>query len=516
MEPLSVAIAALVAAVATWLLRGFIATRRADTAERRAKDRIEEAKTRADKLLSEAESKRDQLDALAKEESGRVRAEADSDLKVRRAEIARLEERILQREESIEAKLDDASRKTQALKDKERNLENLADELRQKKGQHIHELERIARLNATQAKQILMKEIEEDLRHESGKMIRQIEEETKLEADRKVRSILATCMQRVAAGHSAETTVSVVNLPSDDMKGRIIGKEGRNIRALQSITGVDFIIDDTPSTVVLSCFNGMRREIAKLTLDKLVKDGRIHPASIEDTYYQSKSEIEQRTIEEGEQATFEVDVHGIHPELIKLLGRMKYRTSYGQNLLAHSIEVAQLSALIADELGASSKTAKRAALVHDVGKVVSHEVEGPHAAVGANLARRYKESDAVVHAIESHHNEVEPQTVEAVIVQVADAISGARPGARGESLENYVKRLKDLEEIATAFDGVKKAFAIQAGREVRVMVNPDDVNDDEATAISHEIANKIAEELEFPGQIKVIVIRESRSVDVAK
>ncbi len=515
MEALIAVIAALIAAAATWALRGMLSTRRVDTAERRAKDRVDEAKRKAEQLLSETESTKAHLEDLAKEDASRIRAEADSELKTRRSEIARLEERVLQREETLEAKLADAERKIQTLEDRERNLGNIADELKEKKREHVRELERIVGLNAAQAKQILMKEIEDDLRHESGKKIRQIEDETKLEADRRVRSILATCMQRVAAGHSAETTTSVIELPSDDMKGRIIGKEGRNIRALQSLTGVDFIIDDTPSTVVLSCFDGVRREIARLTLEKLVKDGRIHPASIEDTYYQSRSEIEQRIIEAGEQATYEVDVHGLHPELIKMLGRMSFRTSYGQNVLAHSVEVSRLSALIAEELGASPKTAKRAALLHDIGKVVSHEVEGPHAKVGADIARRYKESDAVAHAMESHHNESEPQTVEAVIVQIADALSGARPGARGESLEQYIKRLKELEDIASAHVGVDKVFAIQAGREVRIMVSPEDVDDDEAAAISREVAKEIEEKLEFPGQIKVNVIRESRAIEIA-
>jgi ribonuclease Y len=314
----------------------------------------------------------------------------------------------------------------------------------------------------------------------------------------------------------AETTVSVINLPSDDMKGRIIGREGRNIRVLENLTGVDFIIDDTPSAVVLSAFDGVRREIAKLTLDKLLQDGRIHPARIEEAYYQAKSEIEHHITEQGEQALFEADVHAVHPELVKLLGRLRYRTSYGQNVLAHSIEVSRLAAMMAEELGASAKTARRAALLHDIGKAVSHEVEGPHALVGGTLARRYKEPEAVAHAMEAHHNEVEMQTVEAVIVQTADALSGARPGARGESLEHYVKRLKDLEEIAERRDGVDKVYAMQAGREIRVMVAPGEVGDDEAALLSREIARDIEKELEYPGQIKVTVIRESRAVDYAK
>jgi ribonuclease Y len=323
-------------------------------------------------------------------------------------------------------------------------------------------------------------------------------------------------MQRLAAGHAAETTVSLVELPSDDMKGRIIGREGRNIRALENITGVDFIIDDTPSAVVLSAFDGVRREIAKLTLEKLVQDGRIHPARIEEAFYQARSEIEHHIVEQGEQALFEANVHSMHPELVKLLGRLKYRTSYGQNVLSHSVEVARLAAMMADELGASAKTARRAALLHDIGKAVSHETEGPHALVGGDLARRYGEPEAVAHAMEAHHNEVEMQTVEAVIVQTADSLSGARPGARGESLEHYVKRLKELEEVASRRVGVEKVYAMQAGRELRVIVAPGEVSDEEAALLSHEIARDIERELEYPGQIKVTVIRESRAVDVAK
>jgi ribonucrease Y len=451
-----------------------------------------------------------------KQELAQLREQVELELRERRAETVRLEERVLQREESLEARLEDISRREQSLADRERNAENLRNELREARHAHVRELERIAGLTQAQAKQILLREIEGEARHESGKLIRQIEEETRRDADRRVRSILSVTMQRLAAGHAAETTVSVINLPSDDMKGRIIGREGRNIRVLENLTGVDFIIDDTPSAVVLSAFDGVRREIAKLTLDKLLQDGRIHPARIEEAYYQAKSEIEHHITEQGEQALFEADVHAVHPELVKLLGRLRYRTSYGQNVLAHSIEVSRLAAMMAEELGASAKTARRAALLHDIGKAVSHEVEGPHALVGGTLARRYKEAEAVAHAMEAHHNEVEMQTVEAVIVQTADALSGARPGARGESLEHYVKRLKDLEEIAERRDGVDKVYAMQAGREIRVMVAPGEVGDDEAALLSREIARDIEKELEYPGQIKVTVIRESRAVDYAK
>jgi ribonuclease Y len=362
----------------------------------------------------------------------------------------------------------------------------------------------------------LLKEIEDQARHDAARRIRQIEEETKRDADRRVRNILSVCMQRVAAGHAAETTVSVVQLSADDMKGRIIGREGRNIRALENLTGVDFIIDDTPGAVVLSGFDGVRREIARLTLEKLLQDGRIHPARIEEMYYQAKSELESHIVEIGEQAVFDANVQGLNPELIALLGRLQFRTSYGQNVLAHSIEVSRVAAMMAEELGASPKTARRAALLHDIGKGVSHEIEGPHALVGGDLARKHGEPEAVAHAMEAHHNEVEPQTIEAVIVQAADALSGARPGARGESLDQYVKRLRDLEQIATRHKGVDKVYAMQAGREIRVMVAPSSIDDDAATLLSYEIAREIEKELEYPGQIKVTVIRESRAVEYAR
>ncbi|MEA2391231.1 MAG: ribonucrease, partial [Solirubrobacteraceae bacterium] len=358
----------------------------------------------------------------------------DAELLERRAELGRIEERILNKEETLDAKLADLARREQALAARERNVQRDREKLDSAKSQHLRELERIGGLTANQAKQMLLRDIEGEVRHESARLVRQIEEETKRDADRRVRNILSACMQRIAAGHAAETTVSVVQLNADDMKGRIIGREGRNIRALENLTGVDFIIDDTPNAVVLSSFDGVRREIARLTLEKLLQDGRIHPARIEEMYYQAKSEIDSHIIESGEQAVFEVGVQSLNPELVRLLGRMKYRTSYGQNVLAHSIEVAQLAAMMAEELGASAKTARRAALLHDIGKAVSHEVEGPHALVGGDLARRHGEEEAVAHAMEAHHNEVEPQTVEAVIVQAADALSGARPGARGESL----------------------------------------------------------------------------------
>jgi ribonuclease Y len=419
----------------------------------------------------------------------------DAELPERSAALARREDTLAQRELEVQ-------RQREALADDRQELQR--------------SLERVSGLSAARAKQLLLKEIEEGAKHDAARRIREIEEETKREAERRVRNILSVCMQRLAAGHAAETTVSVVQLSADDMKGRIIGREGRNIRALENLTGVDFIIDDTPGAVVLSGFDGVRREIARLTLEKLLQDGRIHPARIEEMYYQAKSELETHIVEMGEQGVFEAGVQGVHPELVRLLGRLKFRTSYGQNVLAHSIEVSRLSAMMADELGASAKTARRAALLHDIGKAVTHEIEGPHALVGGDLARKYGESEAVAHAMEAHHNEVEPQTIEAVIVQAADALSGARPGARGESLEQYVKRLRDLEQIATRHKGVDKVYAMQAGREIRVMVAPGTIDDDAATLLSYEIAREIEKELDYPGQIKVTVIRESRAIEYAR
>jgi ribonuclease Y len=433
----------------------------------------------------------------------------EDDLRERRAEMVRLEESLLTKEEALEGRLGGLSEREKLLRAREEEIAKVRE-------RHVRELERVAGMSASQAKQLLLKELTDQVRHDGAKLVRQIEEETKRDADRRVRNILSVVMQRLAAGHAAETTVSVVQLPADDMKGRIIGREGRNIRALEHLTGVDFIIDDTPNAVILSGFDGVRREIARLTLEKLLQDGRIHPARIEETYYQAKSELEQHIMECGEQACFDANVQSLDPELMKLLGRLKYRTSYGQNVLAHSVECAHLAAMMADELGASAKTARRGALLHDIGKAVSHEIEGPHALVGGDIARKHGETEAVAHAMEAHHNEVEPQTVEAVIVQAADALSGARPGARGESLEQYVKRLRDLEQIATRHDGVDKVYAMQAGREIRVMVLPGSLDDDGAVLLSHEIAREIEKELEYPGQIKVTVIRESRATDYAR
>jgi ribonuclease Y len=381
--------------------------------------------------------------------------------------------------------------------------------------QKLRELERISGLSVAEARRELLAELEDDLRHERARLIRQVEDETRHDAERRARSILVTAMQRLAAPQASEATVTSVQLASDELKGRIIGREGRNIRALETVTGIDVIVDDTPGVVVLSGFDGMRREVARVTLEKLLADGRIHPARIEEAYAQAKSELDRRVVELGEQAGLEAGIGAVHPDLTRLLGRLRFRTSYSQNVLAHSVECARLATLLAGELDASPKIAARAALLHDVGKAVSHEVEGPHALVGAELARRHGESDAVVHAIEAHHNEVEPRTVEAVIVQIADALSGARPGARGESLEHYVTRLQDLEGVAARHAGVDKVYAMHAGRELRVIVRPEEIDDDGATILSRDIAREVERELEYPGQVKVTVIRESRSTEIA-
>ena len=443
-------------------------------------------------------------------------SDGDGELRQREEQLMRSAARSQSLERSLDRRTEEIERREREFEKRAAQLEVEREELDRLRDEHTRALERVAGLSAGQAKNALLKDVEDQARHDSARIIRQVEEETKRDAERRVRSILSVAMQRLAASHAAETTVSVVQLPSDDMKGRIIGREGRNIRALENLTGVDFIIDDTPNAVVLSAFDGVRREIARMTLEKLLQDGRIHPARIEETYYQAKSELEGHIVELGEEAVFEADVHGLDPELTKLLGRLRFRTSYGQNVLAHSIECAQLAAMMAHELGASAKTARRAALLHDIGKAVSHEIEGPHALVGGDLVRRHGGPEAVAHAMEAHHNEVEPQTVEAVLVQAADALSGARPGARGESLEQYVTRLRDLEQIAARHPGVDKVYAMQAGREIRVMVAPGELDDDGAALLSHEIAREIEKELEFPGQIKVTVIRESRAVEYAK
>ena len=479
-----------------------------------------EAAARRDELINgakrEAENLRREAEIEAREQAVRVRAEAERDAQERRAQITRLEERVLAKQDELEAKLTELLRREQGLADRETHIKELQGNLKEAKDREVGALERISGLTVNEAKTELLDRAEGLIRHELARRVRQLEEEAQLDARRRARNLVADALQRVAASHAAETTSSVVELPSDDMKGRIIGREGRNIRSLEHLTGVDIIIDDTPQAVVLSSFDGIRREVARLTLAKLIEDGRIQPARIEEMYYQSKAEIEDHIRQAGEQAVFEANCGDFHPELVKILGRLHYRTSYGQNVLKHTLEVVHLAGIMAVELDAGVRTAKRAALLHDLGKALTHEIEGSHAQISADYARRYGESEAVVHAIEAHHYEVQPQTVEAVLVVAADAISGSRPGARGDTLENYIKRLEALEEIAARKNGVEKVYALQAGREVRVIVKPGEIDDDAAVLLSHEIAREIETELEYPGQIKVTVIRESRATELAK
>jgi ribonucrease Y len=440
---------------------------------------------------------------------------ATDELRARREEIARMEERALRETESLAVQRADLERRMQALEDRERNLAKANEELKQAKRVQRRELERLSGLSVAQAKQMLLAEVEQEAKQQAGLRLQEVEEQTRIEEERRARNILSVAISRLAAKHSSESTTRLVELPNDEMKGRIIGRDGRNIRALEKLTGVDLIIDETPSAVVLSSFDGVRREVARLTLERLIADGRIHPALIEETYEQAREEVASRIGEEGERAALEARVNGLSPELLRLLGELRFRTSYGQNVLEHLVECSHLAALMAEELGASVETARRAALLHDIGKAVTHEVEGPHALVGGRIARRHGESEAVAHAMEAHHGEVEPKTVEAVIVQSADAVSGARPGARGDALEQYVGRLRDLEEIAQRHQGVERVFAMRAGREIRVIVDPGEVDDERAALISHEIATAIEKEMEYPGRIKVTVIRESRATSYA-
>jgi ribonucrease Y len=426
-----------------------------------------------------------------------------------------MEERALREAESLKAQQAVLTRRQQALDDRERNLSHQHEELKQAKRVQRHELERISGLTATQARQLLVADVEKDARRQAALRLQEIESETKREAERRSRTILSVAMQRLAARHVSDATTRLIELPSDEMKGRIIGRDGRNIRVLERLTGVDVIIDETPSAVMLSSFDGVRREIARLTLEAMIADGRINPALVEESYEHARASIDRRVVEEGERATLEARVDGVDPELMALLGRLQFRTSYGQNVLDHLVECSQLAGLVATELGASVPIARRAALLHDIGKGLSHEVEGPHAQVGARMARRHGEPEAVAHAIEAHHNEVEPRTVEAVIVQVADAMSGARPGARGDSLEQYVERLREIEAIAGRHDGVDRVYAMRAGREIRVIVDPGTVDDERAALLAHEIATQIASEMEYPGQIRITVIRESRATSYA-
>lgn len=483
------------------------------SAEEEAQRIIEEAKSEA--LKNAQNTKKEKL-LEAKEEIHKERTELEKEIKERRNELQRQERRIQQKEDTIDKKTQLLEKKEEQIQKKLADTEEVQKEVEKIKKLQMTQLEKIAELSVSDAKDLLLKQVESDTRHEAAIMVKNIEDAAKEEAEEKAKNIITGAIQRCAADHVAETTVSVVQLPNDEMKGRIIGREGRNIRTLETLTGIDLIIDDTPEAVILSGFDPVKREIARLSLEKLIIDGRIHPGRIEETVEKSRREVEQIIKQEGEKATFETGVHGLHPELVKLLGRLRYRTSYGQNVLKHSIEVSHLAGLMAAELGEDITLAKRAGLLHDIGKAIDHETEGSHVTIGADIARKYKENEKVVHAIMAHHGDVEPNSCIACLVQAADAISAARPAARRENLESYIKRLETLEEIANSFSGVERSFAIQAGREIRIMVKPDSVKDDETVLLAKDIVKKIEESMEYPGQIKVNVIRETRAVEYAK
>lgn len=490
-------------------MRKVIAEAKIASAEEAAKKLIADA-------IKEADAKKRETILEAKEEVHRLRTEFDNEVKERRQEQQRVDKRLAQKEESLERKLENAEKKEEALLQRETELTAMEQKIQDLYQQQLGELERLSGLSTEEARELLLQNVEKEVRHEAAQLIKEIENQTRLESEKRAREIISQSIQRYAADHVAETTVSVVNLPNDEMKGRIIGREGRNIRALETLTGIDLIIDDTPEAVIVSGFDPVRREIARIALEKLITDGRIHPGRIEEMVNRAQKEVEAQIREEGEQATFDSGVHGIHPELVKLLGRLKFRTSYGQNVLKHSLEVSHLAGMMAAELGADVKVAKRAGLLHDIGKAIDHEVEGPHVTIGADLAKKYRENPEVVHAIAAHHGDIEPETVEAVLVQAADAISAARPGARRETLENYIKRLEKLEQIADSFEGVDKSYAIQAGREIRIIVKPERVDDVIAAQMARDIVKRIEGELDYPGQIKVTVIREVRAVEYAR
>jgi len=499
----------VIGALAGFFVRKKISEAKIGSAEDQAKKIVEEGEKTAETLKKEALIE-------AKEKILRDKAESEKEIKERRNEVTRLERRAVAREETLEKKIESYERKEETLNRKIKEQSELVEKTEQLRLEQAAKLEAVAGLSRDEAKAELVSLIETEAKHEAAMRIVEIESQLKEDADKKARSIISLAIQRCASEHVSEATVSVVALPNDDMKGRIIGREGRNIRTIETMTGVDLIIDDTPEAITVSCFDPVRREVARLALEKLISDGRIHPTRIEETVEKARREVENVIKQSGERATFETGVHGLNPELVKLLGRLRYRTSYGQNVLDHSIEVAHIAGIIADEIGADSTLAKRAGLLHDIGKAMTQEVEGSHVQIGIDIARKYKENRDVIHAIEAHHNDVEPQTVVAMIIQAADAISAARPGARREDLENYLKRLQKLEEIANSFPGVDKSFAIQAGREIRVMVKPEVVNDDQMILTAREIVKKIESSLEYPGQIKINLIRESRAVDYAK
>ena len=514
---LQIVIAVVITLIVTAVLTYFITTAyhknvanaKIGNAEDRAREIIDEA-------VKTAETKKREAMLEAKEESIRVKNDLDKEVKERRAEIQRSERRVVQKEENLDKKLESIERRKAGFAAKEEEINKQKAQIAKLNEERLQELERISGLTSEQAKEYLLKTVEEDVKLDTAKLIKEMENKAKEEADKKAKDYVVTAIQKCAADHVAETTISVVQLPNDEMKGRIIGREGRNIRTLETMTGVDLIIDDTPEAVILSGFDPIRREVARIALEKLIVDGRIHPARIEEMVEKAQKEVETMIREEGEAATLEVGVHGIHPELVRLLGRMKFRTSYGQNALKHSIEVAQLSGLLAAEIGVDVRTAKRAGLLHDIGKSVDHDMEGSHIQIGVDLCRKYKESPIIINAVEAHHGDVEPESLIACIVQAADTISAARPGARRETLDTYTNRLKQLEDISNGFKGVEKSFAIQAGREIRIMVVPEQISDADMVLLARNIAKQIESELEYPGQIKVNVIRESRVTDFAK
>ena len=507
------AIILIVAVIVSWFLS---LTYRKNVVEKRNSDAEDRAREIIDEAVKNAEAKKKEILLEAKEESIKTKNDLDKEIKDRRNEVQKLEKRILSREENLDLKSEAIEKKEANLASREQVLEKQKANVEELEAKRLQELERISGLTSEQAKEYLLKTVEDDVKHETAVLVKELETRAKEEASKKAREYVVTAIQKCAVDHVAETTISLVQLPNDEMKGRIIGREGRNIRTLETMTGVELIIDDTPEAVILSSFDPVRREVARIALEKLIVDGRIHPARIEEMVEKAQKEVEQIMREEGENATLEVGVQGIHPELIRLLGKMKFRTSYGQNALKHSMEVAQLCGLLAAEIGVDVRLAKRAGLLHDIGKSVDHEMEGSHIQIGVDLCRKYKESALVINAVEAHHGDVEPESLIACIVQAADAISAARPGARRETLETYTTRLKQLEDIANGFKGVDKTFAIQAGREIRIMVVPEQISDSDMVLLAREISQQIESELEYPGQIKVNLIRESRVTDYAK
>jgi len=510
LETVLIIVAALIVGIGGgYFIRKMIAEAKISSAEAAAKKIIDEAEQKADSLKREKELE-------AKEETHRLRSELDKETKERRSELQRLERRLVQKEESLDKKISNTERKEEELRKKEEENREAKEKLDELYQQQLAELEKISGITQDEAKDILLQSVREEMEHEMTVMAKEIENQARAEGEKKAREIVTLAIQRCAADHVSESTVSVVSLPNDEMKGRIIGREGRNIRALETLTGIDLIIDDTPEAVIISGFDPIRREVARLALEKLVSDGRIHPARIEEIVEKTRKEVDNQIKEEGERAAFETKVHGLHPEVIQLLGKLRFRTSYGQNVLQHSIEVSHLAGIMAAELGLDINLSKRAGLLHDIGKAVDHETEGSHVQIGGDLAKKYKESQTIINAIEAHHGDTDFNTLEAVLIQSADAISAVRPGARRETLEAYIKRLEKLENIADSFEGVEKAYAIHAGREIRIMVKPDRIDDYNSVKVARDIVKKVESELEYPGQIKITVIRETRAIDYAK